>query len=219
MRHKLTHYDTLGIERDATDEEVRAAFRRLAHRYHPDMFTGEKRLVAEERFQSITEAFNVLSHPSSRDRYDIEISKGTDTKKMDPKEISRRLAAKGSQCMRDGNVAEALEHLKGAIDHDDENSRAHYFYALGLARVPSKARDALRHMERAASLEPANGTMKAEAAALALAAGMKSRAARLAEEALVLDPTSAKASEVLSQAGRDDNDKGGGLFQRLRRRG
>jgi curved DNA-binding protein CbpA len=210
MRHKLTHYDTLGIERDATDDQVRAAFRKLAQQYHPDRYSsGKGRVTAEERFQSITEAFNVLSHPSSREKYDIEISKGTDVKKMDPKEISRRLAAKGSQCMREGSVAEALEHLKGAIDHDDDNSRA---------RVPSKARDALRHMERAASLEPNNSTMKAEAAGLALAAGMKSRAARLAEEALTLDPTSAKASEVLSQAANDDGDRGGGLFQRFRRR-
>lgn len=219
MRHKLTHYDTLGIERDATDQQVRAAFRRLALKFHPDKYTGEERVTAEERFQSITEAFNILSHPSTRDKYDIEISKGTDVKKMDPKEISRRLAAKGSQCLREGSVAEALEHLKGAIDHDDDNSRAHYFYALTLARVPSKARDALRHMERAAALEPSNATMKAEASGLALAAGMKSRAARLAEEALVLDPTSAKASEVLSQASSENSDKGGGLFQRFRRRG
>lgn len=219
MRHKLTHYDTLGIERDATDQQVRLAFRKLALKYHPDKYAGQARLDAEERFQSITEAFNVLSHPSSRDKYDIEISKGTDVKKMDPKEISRRLAAKGSQCIREGSIAEALEHLKGAIDHDDENSRAHYFYALALSRIPSKVKDALRHMERAAALEPSNATMKAEAAGLAMASGMKSRATRLAEEALAMDPTSAKASEVLSQAGREENDKGGGLLQRFRRRG
>jgi len=218
MRHKLTHYDTLGIERDATDQQVRAAFRKLALKFHPDKFTGQEQATAEERFQSITEAFNILSHPSSREKYDIEISKGTDVKKMDPKEISRRLAAKGSQCLKEGSLAEALEHLKGAIDHDDDNSRAHYFYAQTLARVPSKVRDALRHMERAAALEPSNATMKAEAAGLALAVGMKSRAARLAEEALGLDPTSAKASEVLSQAGSDDSDKAGGLLQRFRRR-
>lgn len=219
MRHELTHYDTLGIERDATDQQVRAAFRKLALKYHPDKYSGKARSEAEERFQSITEAFNVLSHPSSREKYDIEISKGTNVKKMDPKEISRRLAAKGSQCMREGSVAEALEHLKGAIDHDDENSRAHYFYAIALSRIPSKVKDALRHMERASALEPSNATMKAEAAGLALASGMKSRASRLAEEALALDPTSAKASEVLSQSGSEESEKGGGLFQRFRRRG
>jgi tetratricopeptide (TPR) repeat protein len=218
MRRKLTHYDTLGIERDATEEQVRAAFRRLTLQHHPDRFSGNKRAAAEERFQSITEAFNVLSHPSSRDKYDIEISKGTHAQTMDVREISRRLAAKGSQCLRDGNVAEALENLKAAIDHDDDNARAHYFYGLALAKVASKATDALRHVERASTLEPGNATMKAEAAALALAAGMKSRAARLAEEALALDPTSARASEVLSQAKIGEESKSGGLFQRFRRR-
>jgi len=218
MRGKLTHYDTLGIERDATEEQVRAAFRRLTLKHHPDRYSGDKRAAAEERFQSITEAFNVLSHPSSRDKYDVEISKGTHAQTMDMREISRRLAAKGSQCLRDGNVAEALENLKAAIDHDDDNARAHYFYGLALARVASKATDALRHVERAAALEPGNATMKAEASALALAAGMKSRAARLAEEALALDPTSARASEVLSQAKINDEGKSGGLFQRFRRR-
>ena len=218
MRRKLTHYDTLGIERDASDAEVRAAFRRLALQHHPDRFSGNKRAAAEERFQSITEAFNILSHPKSREKYDIEISKGSSSNSMDLREISRRLAAKGSQCMREGNIAEALEHLKAAIGHDSENARAHYFYALALGKVPGKAADGLRHMERAASLEPGNSTMKAEAAALALAAGMKSRAARLADEALALDPTSARASEILSQAQVTREDKGGGLLQRLRRR-
>jgi hypothetical protein len=60
--------------------------------------------------------------------------------------------------------------------------------------------------------------MKAEASALALAAGMKSRAARLANEALGLDPTNARASEVLNQAKAAEDDKGGGLLQRFRRR-
>jgi DnaJ-class molecular chaperone len=51
MRRKLTHYDTRGIERDASDAEVRGAFRRLALQHHPDRFSGNKRAAAEERFQ------------------------------------------------------------------------------------------------------------------------------------------------------------------------
>jgi hypothetical protein len=73
-------------------------------------------------------------------------------------------------------------------------------------------------MERASGLEPGNATMKAEAAALALAAGMKSRAARLAEEAMGLDPTSARASEVLSRVQSSADEKGGGFLQRFKRR-
>ena len=217
MRHKVTLYDTLGLGQDASDQQIRKAFRALALKHHPDRFSGEKRAEAEARFQGITEAFNVLSHPDSKEKYDNEISKGTHEKRMDPKEIARRLAAKGSQCLREGNMAEALEHLKMAIDHDDECGRAHYFYGLALGRIPSKSRDALRHMERAASLEPGNSTMLAEAAALAYAAGMKSKAQRLANEALGLDPTNARASEVLSQVQIAEKDKGGGLLGRFRR--
>ncbi len=217
MRHKVTLYDTLGLERDATDQEIRDAFRKLAMKHHPDRFSGPKRDEAEVRFQVITEAFNVLSHPDSREKYDKEFAKGTESKAMDPKEIARRLTAKGSQDMREGNWAEALENLKHAIDHDDESARAHFFYGQALGRIPSKIRDALRHVERAATLEPSNATMRGEAAALSLAAGMKSRALRLAQEALRLDPTNQKANEVLG-AIEAEKGAGGGLLNRFRRR-
>ena len=216
MRTQVTLYDTLGVERDASDDDIRKAFRRLALKYHPDRYEDTKRADAEERFQGITEAFNVLSHPESREKYDKEISQGTADKQMDAKEISRRLAAKGSQLMREGKMAEAVETLKGAIDHDDDNARAQYFYGQVLGRIAGKERDALRHVERAISLEPGNATMEAEAAALSLAAGMKTRAQRHAQEALSLDPTNSKATTILSQLDGEGKGKGGSLFGRLR---
>ena len=217
MRNPTTLYDTLGVERDATEGEIRQAFRRLALQHHPDRFADGKRAAAEEQFQVITEAFNVLRHPETRKIYDTEISKGTNAKIMDAKEISRRLAAKGAQSLRAGNVAEAAEHLKMAIDHNSENSRAHYFYGKVLARIPGKERDALRHMERATILEENNATMLAEAAVLAVAAGMKSRAVRFAQEALAVDPTNTKASQIVAEI-EDGGAKGGGLLGRLRGR-
>jgi len=216
MRKQVTLYDTLGVERDAPDEDIRKAFRRLALKYHPDRFARDQRAEAEERFQGITEAFNVLSHPESRDSYDKDISQGTDVKKMDAKEISRRLAARGSQLMREGKMAEAVETLKTAIDHDKNNARAHYFYGQVIGRISGKERDALRHLEQAISIEPGNATMMAEAAALSLAAGMKTRALRHAQEALTLDPTNSKATEIISQAEGGDKGKGGSLLGRLR---
>ena len=217
MRHNVTLYDTLGLEQDATDKEIRAGFRKLALKHHPDRFPDNERDAAEKKFQSMTEAFNVLSRPDSRDEYDKEISKGTDVKAMDPKEIARRLAAMGSQLMSEGNMAEALEHLKGAIDHDNTNARAHYFYGQIVGRIPGKEGEALRHIEKAVALEPGNATMIGEAASISLAAGMKARAIRLAEEALSLDPTNAKATAVLSRI-ESDNEKTGGLLDRFRNR-
>ena len=217
MRHKVTLYDTLGVEQDATDKQIRVAFRNLALKHHPDRFSGKERDVAEEIFQGMTEAFNVLRHSESREKYDLEISTGTDVKAMDPKEIARRLAARGSQLLREGNIPEAVEYLKQAIDHDNENARAHYFYGQVLGRIPGKERDALRHIEMAVSLEPGNVTMIGEAAARSLAVGMKTRAISLDKNALDLDPTNATATAVLSQI-ESDGEQTGGLLGRFRDR-
>jgi curved DNA-binding protein CbpA len=216
VQKQLTLYDTLGVERDASDQDIRSAFRKLALKYHPDRFEDSQRAEAEERFQGITEAFNVLRDHESREKYDQGIAQPTGGKRMDAKEIGRRLAAKGAQLMREGKFAEAAENLKMAIDHDEQNARAHFFYAQVLRRFTGKQRDALRHAEKAISLEPGNATMMAEAAALSLAAGMKSRAQRLAQEALSLDPTNTKATSVMEQLKGGDADKGGSLLGRFR---
>lgn len=130
MRQGKTLYDVLGVSSAASDEEVRAAFRRLTQQHHPDRFTGADRGAAELRFQEITEAFNVLRKPESRERYDRELSQGSRTKAMEPAEIARRSAAKGAQAYREGKLAEALDSLQNAINHDETCSRAHFFLGL-----------------------------------------------------------------------------------------
>ena len=223
MRHQVTHYDTLGVRPDASEHEIRVAFRELTRKYHPDRFSGDERDRAEERFQAITEAFNVLNRPSSRESYDrglsMAIGSTSNSKGTDPKELARKLAAKGAEELRAGRVHEAIEHLRMATDHDDGNSRAHYFYGLALGRVRGRERDGLRHLERAAVLEPNNAVFRAEAAMLCMSVGMTSRATRLAQEAIDLDPTSKKARAVLEKLEAGDGNGSQGLFGRLRRKG
>jgi len=223
MASAFSLYDILGVERDASEAQVRLAFRKLTFKYHPDRFSGDERQKAEERFQEITEAFNVLSRPGSREKYDDELvmgQPGGPGAAMDATEIARRLAAKGSQTMREGRLTEALDELKSALDHDDNCSRAHYFMGVGLAKVSGREKDGLRHLERATALDPGNAVMLAEAASVALKVGMKARAQRLAEEALNFDPTNKKATSVMQEAQTVDGSKSGeGLLGRFRRRG
>jgi curved DNA-binding protein len=61
------YYKTLGIERSASQEEVRRSYRKLARTYHPDV---NKEAGAEARFKQITEAYEVLKDPEKRKRYD-----------------------------------------------------------------------------------------------------------------------------------------------------
>jgi curved DNA-binding protein len=61
------YYETLGVPRDATSEQIRSAYRKLARRYHPDINKDED---AEERFKDVAEAYEVLSDAEKRERYD-----------------------------------------------------------------------------------------------------------------------------------------------------
>jgi curved DNA-binding protein len=62
------YYETLGVSRTATPDELRTAFRKLAQKYHPDVARDKK--VGEERFKEINEAYEVLSDPEKRRKYD-----------------------------------------------------------------------------------------------------------------------------------------------------
>ncbi len=62
------YYKILGVDRNASEKEIKAAFRRLARKYHPDVNPGDK--AAEEKFKEISEAHEVLSDKEKRKRYD-----------------------------------------------------------------------------------------------------------------------------------------------------
>jgi len=62
------YYEVLGVERGATPDAIKKAYRQLALKYHPDKNPGDKQ--AEERFKEVAEAYEVLSDPEKRARYD-----------------------------------------------------------------------------------------------------------------------------------------------------
>lgn len=62
------YYETLGVSKDASQEDIRRAYRKLARKYHPDVNPEDE--GAEQRFKEINEAYQVLSDPEKRKKYD-----------------------------------------------------------------------------------------------------------------------------------------------------
>ncbi len=75
---KRDYYETLGVERTASEDEIKKAFRKLARQHHPDVQHGEKdKKQAEEKFKEIAEAYEILSDQEKRRRYDTFGHAGT----------------------------------------------------------------------------------------------------------------------------------------------
>src|SRR5712691_10258040 len=65
---KQDYYELLGVARKASAKDIRAAFRKLARKYHPDLNPGDK--SSEEKFKQLQEAYDVLSDSKKRQVYD-----------------------------------------------------------------------------------------------------------------------------------------------------
>ncbi|MBQ7095210.1 MAG: molecular chaperone DnaJ [Clostridia bacterium] len=68
MADKRDYYEVLGLEKSASEDDIKKAYRKMAKKYHPDLNPGDA--TAEERFKEVNEAYGILSDPEKKSRYD-----------------------------------------------------------------------------------------------------------------------------------------------------
>lgn len=147
---KLDYYTLLGLEPNASLDEVKAAFRRFARRYHPDRFGAdrpEKLRRATEIYRRGSEAYQILIDPVARAAYDRGLREGKLRLSSDDRDKALRLAR--------APKAAPKKKAKGGPPIRSPQAMQFYQRSAELARG-GQWRDAWKAMKQAVELEPDN---------------------------------------------------------------
>jgi curved DNA-binding protein CbpA len=215
---KLNYYEVLGVERSATDQEIRERFRRLARENHPDRYHGTDKADAERKFQTLTEAVNVLTNPAKRKQHDSEITVGSN-KAVDNTSIAKAYVAKGVKAYKEGDIRAAYDNFDMAVKHNPQDAKAFHYLALAASRIPVYARQAVQAIESALQREPMNAMYLKDAGLICRRAGLVAKAERYLDEALKWDATNAEAQAALAELRQERGEareagKGFSLFRK-----
>ena len=158
-------YSVLGLGRDATDEEVKQAYRRLAKKYHPDLNPGDQE--AARKMQQVNEAYDQIKNPEKYARQAASGSQGGGynpyggwgyggsyggtgySRSQEPQDAYQQSAY---QYIRFGRYQEALNTLENC---QERNARWYYLSALANNGLGNQV-TALEHIRRAVSMDPDN---------------------------------------------------------------
>jgi len=213
---KVNYYEVLGVERSASEQQIRDRFRKLARENHPDRYRGPDKADAERRFQTLTEAVNILTNPARRKQHDGEMSSVTRGAAVDFAAIAKAYLAKGVKAYKENDFRGAYENFDLAVKHNEKDAKAWYHVALAAARMPSMMRQAVQAIETAAQLEPVNPVYLRDAGRISKAAGLSAKAERYFEQALQWDPQNVEIQSALAElrAGKGEAGKGFTLFKK-----
>jgi len=220
---KANYYEILGVERSASEADIRERFRKLAREKHPDRFSGVIKEEAERKFQTLTEAMNVLTNPARRRQHDSEIAAGAPKAASDLGQVAKVYMSKGAKAFKESDFPAAYENFDMAAKHNPQDSRAFHYLALAAIRIPGYTRQSMQAIETAIQREPYNPVYLKDAGLICRRAGLTSKAERYFEEALKWGKENPEVEAALFELrqSRDvkEPSKSGGLLDSLFKKG
>jgi DnaJ-class molecular chaperone len=195
---RINYYDVLGVDRSSSEQEIRDRFRQLARENHPDRYKGTDKAESERKFQTLTEAVNVLTNAERRKQHDAELSSGVGKSSADLGQVAKVYLAKGVKAFKEGDVRAAYENFDMAVKHNPNDAKAFHYLALAASRIPAYARQAVQAIETAVQRDPVNAVFLKDAGLICKRAGLVAKAERYLNEALKWDPTSLEIQNALA---------------------
>jgi curved DNA-binding protein CbpA len=194
------YYAVLGVLQGASDAEIRARFKELVRRHHPDRFPGAEKAAAEERFQAITEAVNVLTSPDRRRDHDFELAqpKG-DRKAQEGDRVAQVYLQRGAKAYRERNWVQAADNFHRASELQPQNARVWYLLALTCTQNRRWQQQAVNAIGRACELEPMNVEYLKLGGNILGGAGLAARAEKFYTAALRWGGPDAAVEEALQK--------------------
>ena len=215
-------YAILGIARDAATKDIKKRFRELARERHPDRFSGAEKERAENEFQRITEAFNVLSDPVRRRQVDLFLAQPQKGRR-DSADVVRVYLNRGIRAYKQGNFLEAANYFDRATQTEPANAQAWHHLALTSMKEQRWLVKAQEAIDRAVELRPDHVPYLKLAGRIYAMAGVTTRAKQYYNQALKIagnDGSIRKALEELAGGLSEGAEEAGakakpGLFRKM----
>jgi Flp pilus assembly protein TadD len=200
----MNPFNVLEIPPDASPEDIKAAYHRLAKRWHPDRYTGAEKVEAESRFRELAEAFSMLKDPAKRLTLQQQMPKAAPASAaVEPESAQERTpedwAAMAKAAFDEGKVDQARALIHYAIRLDGEKPKYHALLASIIEREGGDLRAVVKALETAVRLAPRDVESHIRLAVHFQTLGMAARAQRHLQVAREISPNHPKLRAPVSK--------------------
>ncbi len=216
----MNYYTILGINKNATKEEIRKAYLALAKKYHPDKSTdAQEAQEMKEQFSKIAIAYKVLLDDDKRSEYDKQLSSVSyrEKKEKAPRTAQAKMAFKnGVEYYKGGDFWRAEKYFRSAVSLSPDTPLYKSYLGLALARQKRRGDDAIQFALDAVHDEMYNSHFHVNLGIVYRILGRKNQAVKSFREALTWNPNDERAKRELEKL---EGEEKKGLFSRFFKKG